>query len=456
MSAVGGEKTIEKKITEIHMFKTETHLHTREASPCGRLTAREMVEMYAAAGYSTIVITDHFEAATMEPLGDMPWEEKVDCFYRGYREAKALGDEIGVVVIPAAEVELTYYDNHYLVYGDVIDFLKANERIYELPPEEFYRRAKEADVLVFQAHPYRDEKCYPTPDYVDGVEVFNSNSRHEDFSPKTLALANERGLLMISGSDAHREEDIAGGGILTEKRIETADDLSAVIRGGEYSLIRDGRKVYVSSDVHGELNSTAITDYLGMASDNDLLIILGDVCFDFDEGGESDVGFTDWFKSLGKKVAFIDGNHENHPALRSYPTEEWCGGIVHRISENVVYMPRGEIYDIGGKRIFVFGGCKSSEKWHDAGLAYPEENPTSEEVDRAIAKLREVGNKVDFILTHKYEARIDKNVTEELLRLTEYIEENVEYRRWCYGHWHSESDRDAKHRLIYKTVRELK
>ena len=35
------------------MFKTETHLHTSEISPCGKISAKEMVKRYHEAGYKT-------------------------------------------------------------------------------------------------------------------------------------------------------------------------------------------------------------------------------------------------------------------------------------------------------------------------------------------------------------------------------------------------------------------
>lgn len=41
------------------MYKIETHLHTARCSHCGRLSAREIVEGYKAAGYSALVVTDH-------------------------------------------------------------------------------------------------------------------------------------------------------------------------------------------------------------------------------------------------------------------------------------------------------------------------------------------------------------------------------------------------------------
>lgn len=439
------------------MFKTETHLHTSEASRCGRLTAAEQMKYYSDGGYSTVFVSDHFDLRFTSALGDMPWEEKIDAFLVGYRAARAAGEPLGITVLPSAEVELTYFKNHYLIYGDVEAFLKRHENICELPLEEFYRIAHGEGILVVQAHPHRDGACYPTPELVDGLEVYNSNPRHEDFSPRTLALAREHGKHALSGSDAHRPQDVCRAGILTRERVDSAETFLKVIRSGDYDLIREAGKVYVISDPHGKRDFEGLNDYLAMAGEGDLLIILGDVFFGCEFGeGDRLREYNEWFKSLDKNIAFIDGNHENYAHIATYPEEEWCGGRVRRISEHIVYLKRGEIYDIGGRSVFTFGGCKSSAKWHEEGMAYEGEDPTPEEVARGIAALERVGNKVDFVLTHKHERGIDPTVSEGLMELTSYIEGNVEYKRWYYGHWHTAKDVDEKHRIIYKELRELR
>ena len=48
------------------MYKTETHLHTKEVSRCGKLYADEMVSMYKDAGYDTLFITDHLSESFFE------------------------------------------------------------------------------------------------------------------------------------------------------------------------------------------------------------------------------------------------------------------------------------------------------------------------------------------------------------------------------------------------------
>ncbi len=221
------------------MFKTETHLHTAEVSRCGKKRAHEMIRAYKEAGYSTVFVSDHFQKNTLDTLGNIPWEEKISIFLSGYYHAKYEGDLLGVAVLPAMEICFVDAPNHYLVYGITKEILSAYPELHTLGIERFAEIAREKDLLVVQAHPHRDGVCYPTPQFVEGMEVYNSNPRHEDESARSEAVAREHGLFMIGGSDAHREEDIALSGVLTEEKIESAAQFIRLARAGECKVIRE-------------------------------------------------------------------------------------------------------------------------------------------------------------------------------------------------------------------------
>lgn len=219
------------------MFKTETHLHTKEVSTCGRISADEVVRMYSKAGYDTLFVTNHINRTSFDAMGDIAWADKIDKFYHGYRLAKAAGDELGVIVLPGAEIALN--GNDYLVYGFNRDFLLGWEGVYKSSIEEFYPYAKEHGVIVIQAHPSRIGKnfaCHPTPLYVDGMEVYNGHPRHENRNALTYRIAKECGLIMTAGSDTHQADDVASAYMLSEKRIQTAQDYISMLKAGELTL----------------------------------------------------------------------------------------------------------------------------------------------------------------------------------------------------------------------------
>ncbi len=207
--------------------------------------------------------------------------------------------------------------------------------------------------------------------------------------------------------------------------------------------------IYLLSDPHGDINHKGLKQYLSEAGKDDLLILLGDICMKFEDTEENRI-FTEWFLSSDKKIAFIDGNHENFDFLESFPEEEWNGGVVGRITENIVHLKRGNVYSICDKTFFVFGGCKSSAKWKELGLWYPGEEPTEEELELAYGNIRKNGFKFDYILTHKYEEYPPYGtVSMPLMELVKYMEENVEYGKWYSGHGHRNEKIDEKHFMVY-------
>ena len=220
------------------MFLTETHMHTSEISHCGHIRADEMVRLYKEAGYNTVCVTDHFMYNFFIRLGDIPWEEKTAIFLSGYYKAKKTGDDLGVNVILAPEFHLKDSPNDFVVYGITKAFLDAHPELPDMTIEEFYPLAKANGLFIIQAHPYRDDVCYPTPDYVDGVEVYNSNPRHLDYSEKTAELAKKHALYVTAGSDAHQMCDIGLAGLISDEEIKTGEQLVELIKSGKARIYR--------------------------------------------------------------------------------------------------------------------------------------------------------------------------------------------------------------------------
>lgn len=208
--------------------------------------------------------------------------------------------------------------------------------------------------------------------------------------------------------------------------------------------------IYFLSDQHGGENLGELQKYLDTGKDGDLLIILGDVGLKFRDT-EENRAFDELLLSSKKKIAFLDGNHENFEYIYSFPEEEWCGGKVHRLTENIVHLERGYIYEIDGNSFFVFGGCRSSAKWKELGLWHPEDAPTEEQLARAYSNLEKYGYKVDYILTHKYEEGKGTR-TEELLTLCKFIDEKVDFKHYYAGHWHTNKRVDEKHSFVYDVL----
>lgn len=219
-------------------FKLDMHVHTKDTSPCGKISGTELVHLYKEAGYQGVVITDHYFDGYFEALSCTNWEEKIEKYLEGYRNAVNEGLKIGFDVILGIELRFQGSANDHLVYGIDEDFLMENRELYKLDLSRFVKLIRGRDILVFQAHPYRSGCTPADPALLDGVEIYNGNPRYESYNDKAYDFAARNNLRMISGSDFHRQEDLARGGIVTSEAIKDAKQLvSVLIQNKAASLI---------------------------------------------------------------------------------------------------------------------------------------------------------------------------------------------------------------------------
>ena len=143
--------------------------------------------------------------------------------------------------------------------------------------------------------------------------------------------------------------------------------------------------------------------------EGDTIIILGHFGFGvFDGRYWPEKMFYDYLAEQKYAALFIDGNHESFENYNSFPMGRWNGGRVQFIRKNVLHLMRGEIYCIGGKKVFCFGGGYSFDRdYRVPGKTWrPQEMPIDEEYKNATKDLEACGFKVDYILTHTAPADI--------------------------------------------------
>ena len=223
--------------------------------------------------------------------------------------------------------------------------------------------------------------------------------------------------------------------------------------------------IYITGDTHGQidwgkLNTDNFPQQKRMTKE-DIVVIAGDFGGVWDGAGQDRYALRT-YDDRNFTTAFVDGNHENHWLLNTYPIEEWHGGKVHRVSDSVVHLMRGEIYGIGGKRFFVFGGADSIDKLsRRLGQSWwPEEIPSIAEMEYGQMKLEKVGNKVDYVITHEAPTNIYRKIYEARkvvmpYALTEYLQmldDSIEYEKWYFGHHHIDKVIDEKHVALYQKV----
>ena len=161
---------------------------------------------------------------------------------------------------------------------------------------------------------------------------------------------------------------------------------------------------------------------------------------------------------------FVDGNHENHDLLDSYPISEWNGGKVHFITPSIIHLMRGQVYEIGNKKFFTMGGAESHDKiFRKEGISWwSREMPSDEEYEEGLNNLDRVNNKVDYILSHCAPDQIQNQIAywyehDKLTNYLEIIRQTIDYKWWYFGHYHIDKTfLDDKATCLYQDVVELK
>ena len=224
--------------------------------------------------------------------------------------------------------------------------------------------------------------------------------------------------------------------------------------------------IYLTGDTHGtieigKLSRANLAVERVEPGEGDFVIILGDFGLVFAPDGQS-AEERWWLKWLDEKpwtTLFVDGNHENFARLNALPEEEWRGGRVHRVSESVLHLMRGQIFEIDGRSFFTMGGAASHDRqFRKEGRSWwPEELPSEEELSRADAALDGCGRLVDYVLTHCAPTLVQGRINPTFLpdRLTEYLQhvrDTTAFHRWYFGHYHIDREYDDGFCALYDCV----
>lgn len=227
--------------------------------------------------------------------------------------------------------------------------------------------------------------------------------------------------------------------------------------------------ILLTGDTHGDVDIKKLqSSKLEHLTKDDYVIICGDcgVLFLEEEKEES----IKLYSSLPFTVLFVDGNHENFDLLNAYPIEQWHGGKVHKITDHVIHLMRGQVFEIENKTFFTFGGGYSIDKairephysW------WPQELPTEEEIQEGFKNLSKVNHQVDFVITHdcpsfllllvalyaSYGSRDKFEPRESNIALERFLTV-LEFKHWYFGHYHVDKPLTEKYTCLYKSVVEL-
>jgi len=224
----------------------ETHLHTNQASACGLSAGRAYIRPYLDAGYSGIIVTDHFFNGNTNIPHRLPWKERVRRLCAGYEEAKEYGDHLGLSVFFG--FEYSYGQDEFLVYGLSPEYLAEHPEMMGWDHRTLYETVDNEGGLVVQAHPFR-ERGYLSrislhPHTVHAVEVINGENE-EEFDRKARKYAEHYGLPMIAGADIHdvKKIDRIARATIFERKLNSIDDFIREVKAGRFTLEQDAGRM---------------------------------------------------------------------------------------------------------------------------------------------------------------------------------------------------------------------
>ena len=220
--------------------------------------------------------------------------------------------------------------------------------------------------------------------------------------------------------------------------------------------------VFLTGDIHGDPSRVIAFSERNDLTENDTIIILGDVGANYYMNRRDSLIKTE-LDDIGVDILCIHGNHEIRPSnISSYHLREWNGGKVWIEDEypHLIFAKDGEIYNIEGNRYIAIGGAYSVDKHYRLAMNYGwwEDEQPSDEIKKYIEKqLSE--NRINVVLSHtcplKYEptevflSQIDQSKVDKSTEIwLDKIESSIEYMAWFCGHWHTDKRIDKIHFLF--------
>lgn len=131
---------------------------------------------------------------------------------------------VGESCLPGIEISTT--EGHLLVIGSDPP---TRTRPGELSPTEAVDLAHNHDCVAIIAHPFRNSMLKESDAPFDAVEI---NGKHPEYRRQVEALAADRGLPIVGGSDAHFPFEVGRVGTRFESNRLTVENVVAAIRDG--------------------------------------------------------------------------------------------------------------------------------------------------------------------------------------------------------------------------------
>lgn len=221
----------------MQLYKYDIHTHTSVVSKCSLISPAELVRFYKKQGFAGICITDHFFNGNTTVPQDLPWEQRVELFCRGFEEACEEGRKTDFDVFFGWEY--SYRGTDLLTFGLDKDWLLNHPDLLSLKVNDYCDLVRNDGGFIIQAHPFREASYISMirllPRKVDAVEIINGGNT--DFENECAGkYADMYNLTKVAGSDTHTDKLGRIAGIQFNKRLKDIHDMISGIRNQDHSV----------------------------------------------------------------------------------------------------------------------------------------------------------------------------------------------------------------------------
>ena len=225
------------------MIKVEAHCHTG-ASGCADTPIEILAKRYKEAGYGGIVVTNHIsEYEFYKKHEGTTAKEKKEYFINVYNESKKVINSYGLKTFFSCEVSVkSDIHSEFILYGVTPEIINKYEPLFSYTQKELFEIANIENMFMYKTHPFRTYEYAGDPKFMHGAEVFNGHFKQENNNPLAKAFCEENGLIAMSGTDFHHQNQPITGGIYLPKDINTELELRNYVKAGNLKLIADYEK----------------------------------------------------------------------------------------------------------------------------------------------------------------------------------------------------------------------
>lgn len=229
---------------------------------------------------------------------------------------------------------------------------------------------------------------------------------------------------------------------------------------------------FITGDLHGTIDDRFDKLRECHEPSETAIILLGDVGANY-YLNKKDKKFKEQLCSLGYTFYCVHGNHEERPenisAMKDIYDDNVKGTVFYEEEfPNLRYFLMYDKYEIAGYNTLVMGGAYSVDKEYrilNGWQWFSSELMTKDEQNNVYRQTK--GKSYDLVLTHTcpfswmpidlFLPFIDQSKVDNTMEhLFDKMLDTINFKVWCYGHYHADRWENPKARMFFKDVSNLK